>query len=259
MNALFPTVHAVMTRRILVNFRVEPEVAARLLPPPFRPKLVEGRAMAGVCLIRLEDMRPAWMPRRFGVASENAAHRIAVEWPENGRTREGVFIPRRDTNSLLNFVAGGRLFPGVHHRANFRCADDGARFEVELQSRDGGTRVNVIARLAQSWPAGSVFGSMEEASAFFRAGACGWSPSNNCALEGVQLQTEKWEMQPLAVERVESSFFSDALRFPAGSAEFDCALLMRGIGHEWQALGRFGESPHLATHHHGPSALFEIP
>ena len=100
---------------------------------------------------------------------------------------------------------------------------------------------------------------MEEASAFFRPGACGWSPSNNCALEGVQLQTEKWEMEPLAVERVESSFFSDALRFPPGSVEFDCALLMRGIKHEWRTLGRFGESPRLVTHHHGPSGLFEIP
>jgi len=260
MNALIPAVHAVMARRILVNFRVQPDVVAELLPRPFRPKLVNGRAMAGICLIRLEDMRPAWLPRVCGLASENAAHRIAVEWTENDRTREGVFIPRRDTNSLLNRVAGGRLFPGVHHPAEFRCAESSMRFEVELKSRDGETRVNVVARLADNWPAGSVFGSLEEASALFRAGGCGWSPSNNCALEGVELCTENWAMQALVVERVESSFFNNPRQFPPGSVEFDCALLMRSIGHEWRALGRFGESPRIRTRlHHGPTSFFKMP
>jgi hypothetical protein len=259
MNALIPVVHAVMARRILVNFRVRPEVVAELLPPPFRPKLVNGWAMAGICLIRLKDMRLVWMPRGWGVASENVAHRIAVEWTENGRTREGVFIPRLDTDSFLNRIAGGRLFPGVHHPAEFRCVQNCTRFEVELRSLDGETRVNVVARLVDGWPAGSVFGSLAEASTFFRNGGCGWSPSNNCALEGVELCTENWEMHALAVEQVESSYFNPR-RFPAGSVEFDCALLMRGIGHEWRALGRFGESPRLPVrHHHGPAAFFEMP
>jgi len=119
MNALIPAVNAVMARRILVNFRVRPDVVAKLLPPTFQPRLANGWALAGICLIRLEDMRPAGCRGWCGVASENAAHRIAVQWTENGRTREGVFIPRRDTNSLLNRIAGGRLFPGVHHPAAF--------------------------------------------------------------------------------------------------------------------------------------------
>jgi hypothetical protein len=260
MKALIPTVHAVMAQRILVNFRVQPEAAANLLPPPFRPGLVNGRAMAGICLIRLEDMRPVWLPRAFGVASENAAHRIAVEWNANGRTRAGVFIPRRDTNSLLNHFAGGRLFPGVHHRAEFHCSEKGGQLEVQLRSRDGETRVKVIAKVAADWPTGSVFSSLEEASAFFRSGGCGWSPSNNCALEGVELQTESWEMQPLVVEHVESSFFNDPRRFPPGSVELDSALLMRGIAHDWVALGRFGGSPKRAkAHHHRAAAVFEMP
>ena len=32
---------------------------------------------------------------------------------------------------------------------------------------------------------------------------------------------------------VRSSYFDDHSVFPAGSIEFDCALLMRGIEHEW--------------------------
>ncbi len=260
MNALIPTVHAVMARRILVNFRVKPEVAARLLPQPFRPKLVKDHAMAGICLIRLEEMRPVWLPRWFGVASENAAHRIAVEWDMNGRSHEGVFIPRRDTNSLLNHVAGGRLFPGVHHRAEFRCSENRGRFNVQLRSYDGAARVKVVARVADGWPSGSVFNSLEETSKFFRGGFSGWSPSTNCGLEGVELRPEKWEMHPLTLEHVESSFFNDPRRFPPASVEFDSALLMHGIGHEWRTLGHFGESPGCAVQHHrGARALVEMP
>jgi hypothetical protein len=42
-------------------------------------------------------------------------------------------------------------------------------------------------------------------------------------------------VEPLAVERVFSSYFADESRFPVGSWSFDCALLMRDIHHEWQA------------------------
>src|SRR5438105_3781853 len=103
-----PVIRGVIDRRILVNFRVDAAVLARLLPAPFRPKLVNGAGMAGVCLIRLRDIRPRSVPPFLGLSSENAAHRVAVEWDQDGDTREGVFIPRRDTSSRLNTLAGGR-------------------------------------------------------------------------------------------------------------------------------------------------------
>jgi hypothetical protein len=263
MRPLFNSVRAVMARRILVNFRVRPDVVAPLLPPPFRPKLVHGWALAGICLIRLEDMRPRWVPRFLGQASENAAHRIAVEWTADGVAHEGVFIPRRDTNSLLNRIAGGRLFPGVHHPARIHCEAGGGRYELTLRSKDDVASVHVIVREAREWPRGSVFGSLAEATAFFRGGCGGWSPApGGCGLEGVELHTTDWTMHPLAVERAESSFFADPRRFPPGTVELDSALLMRGIAHEWHALGAFnGRNGHHAppAHHHRLAALFEMP
>src|SRR5688572_9935773 len=96
-----PVIAGVIKRRILVNFRVAPEVIQRILPYAFRPKLYEGHAIAGICLIRLEQIRPIEFPAFLGISSENAAHRIAVEWRDaDGITREGVYIPRRDTGSV---------------------------------------------------------------------------------------------------------------------------------------------------------------
>jgi hypothetical protein len=232
-----PAIHGIIARRVLVNFRVEPQTATRWLPPPFRPRLVGGFALAGVCLIRLEKIRPLFIPAVLGIDSENAAHRIAVEWDDGEVPRQGVFIPRRDTGSRLNQLAGGRLFPGAQHPAAFRVLDAGDRIEIAMRSLDGEVSLELAARMAGGWPAGSVFGSLAEASAFFEAGSCGWSPGRGGRLEGLELRSGSWRAEALQVERIESSFFADTRRFPPGSVELDCALLLRDLPHQWRALG----------------------
>src|SRR5262249_44241465 len=77
-----PAASGLTRRLILVNFRVRPAVIQALLPAPFQPKLVRGSAIAGVCLIRLEQVRPRFLPPSMGFHSENAAHRVAVCWTD---------------------------------------------------------------------------------------------------------------------------------------------------------------------------------
>jgi hypothetical protein len=234
-----PVMRGTMERRILVNFRCDPNVLEKVLPPPFRPRLVHGFGMAGICLIRLRNVRPAGLPAAMGFTSENAAHRIAVEWNENDTHYEGVFIPRRDSNSILNCLAGGRLFPGVHHEAVFKKWETDTRVKVEMNSNDKTTFIRVNARLADELPRTSVFKSLEEASNFFLGGMLGWSlcPTTG-EFEGMELRCDSWHLQPLAVEHVESSLFDDASIFPKGAAEFDSAFLMRDIEHTWHDCGR---------------------
>lgn len=73
-----------MDRRILVNYRIDPDVLASALPAPFRPALVDGQGVSGICLIRLRHLRPAGLPAALG-----------VDTPDGPVT--GVYIPRRDT------------------------------------------------------------------------------------------------------------------------------------------------------------------
>jgi hypothetical protein len=243
-----PVIRGVIDRRILVNFRADPGVLATILPAPFRPKLVNGAGMAGVCLIRLKHIRPRFLPSLLGVSSENAAHRIAVEWDQHGQTKEGVFIPRRDTSSRLNTLVGGRLFPGLHHHAAFKVQEEGDRFKVELDSDDGRTHLLVDGHVAQELPGTSVFNSLEAASDFFERGALGYSvTAREGQFDGLELRSLRWRVQPLAVERVQSSFFEDRALFPPGSVEFDCALLMRGIDHEWHGRPKLCREEGLST------------
>lgn len=122
--------------------RVDAAVLARLLPPPFRPQLVDGMGVAGSCLIRLAQLRPRFAPSFVGLTSENAAHRVASSGTQEARAQHSL----------------------------------------------------------------------------------------------------TWQVTPLAVQYVQSSFFSDPARFPPGALAFDCALLMRNIAHEWHARGQLRAS-----------------
>lgn len=231
-----PSIHGRIDRRILANYRVDPDALQRLLPEPFRVKTVGGFGIAGICLIRLVEARPRFVPGLLGFSSENAAHRIAVEWDTPGGVREGVYVPRRDTSSWLNTVAGGRLFPGDQSRARFTVHESESRYEVALRSLDGETRVDLVADIAPELPADSVFADLAAASSFFAGGAVGYSatPKRGC-FDCIELDSFTWDVQPLRVEKFASSFFDDKERFPDGSTTPDCALLMRGIEHRWVA------------------------
>jgi hypothetical protein len=229
-----PVVRGVIDRRILVNYRVDPSVLAPILPAPFRPKIIHGIGMVGICLIRLKKIRPAFLPSWLGISSENAAHRTTVEWDDNGAVREGVYVRRRDTNSWLNASAGGRLFPGIHHHATFTIEEASERYSVALRSDDGVTSMSVRGRRTDKLPSSSVFRSLEEASAFFQAGSLGYSATPDpLRFQGLELRCLNWQVEPLEVEEVRSSFFEDESLFPKDLIEFDCALLMRSIKHEW--------------------------
>src|SRR6476469_6998802 len=145
-----PALSGVIRRRILVNFRVQPEVMQAQLPAPFRPKLVGGSAIAGVCLIRLEQVRPRFLPAAMGFPSENAAHRVAVCWTdEAGEPREGVYVPRRDTDSLCTSLAGGRLFPGEQQHAHFTVRDEEGIIDFGMESADGQVTIRLRGRTGQ--------------------------------------------------------------------------------------------------------------
>jgi Uncharacterized conserved protein (COG2071) len=230
-----PLIKGLIRRRLLVNFRVDPEAVKQFLPQPFRPKLHRGFAIAGICLIRLEQVRPAGLPSFCGITSENAAHRIAVNWDEpSGEEREGVFIPRRDTGSWLNHFAGGRVFPGEHHLAEFSVVDQDTSIAMSVRSKDGKMSIQLTGRESDSFPESSCFRSLAESSDYFEPGSVGYSVTSDCCrLDGIRLQTEGWQVRPLEVDHVETSFFADQTVFPKGSVSFDHALIMRNVLHEW--------------------------
>jgi hypothetical protein len=231
----FPVLRGRIDRRILVNFRLDPAVLAGLLPRPFRPKVVRGFAMGGICLIRMNDLAPNFLPFSVVRSSENGALRFAVEWDEDGRTGQGVYIPERFTTAPLAVFMGQRTFPGKHSRVHFKVEESDGRYSVEM---DGPVPLAIRARATDSFAGSQVFGSLDEASEFFRNGALGYSDAARRpnTFDGLELRIFDWKVQPLAVEEVRCPFFEDPKRFPPGSAAFDHALLMRGLRNEFHSV-----------------------
>jgi hypothetical protein len=247
---MLPTLEGMITRRFLLNYWVEPDVARRLVPAPLEVVTVNGFAVAGTCLIRLEQLRPKGLPAAVGIASENMAHRIAIRYPAaDGTMRDGVFLWRRDTDSLLVTRLGGVLFPGVHRDAEFRVTESDGLYGVEVFSRDGAADVSFRARLDAEWRWTLLFPRFTDVCRFFERGDCGFSCTlREDALEGLRMRTLRWEMTPVSIEGLHSAFYEDVTRFPRGSVGFDCGVLMRGIPHEWHALR---DVPELAGMHAG--------
>ena len=171
----------------------------------------------------------------MGLRSENAAHRIAVEWDTPDGTACGVYIPRRDTDSLANVVAGGRLFPGVHHRARFDVHE--TPYGIQVAFANDAAAVDVEVTVCREWTPSPLFARLDEASEFFRRGSTGYSAANDPGrLDGLELRTSRWQVEPTTIDHARSSFFDDPDRFPPGTAVLDCALLMRDVPVVWNAL-----------------------
>ena len=230
------TIHGIIDRRVLLNYRLDPAVLQRVLPPPFQPKLYNGYGIGGVCLIRFKELRPRFLPAWLGLRSENAAHRIAVQWQQDGEPREGVFIPRRDTNSWFNQTLGGRVFPGIFQGSRFESSETAAALSLRIVRADGGTEIAFAGRVTTQLPPASIFPSLAVAAGFFSLGATGYSATREAGhYHGMELHSLDWTVSPLVTEAAQSCFFDDQQRFPPGSAQLDCALLMRGIEHEWHS------------------------
>ena len=234
---MLPVLTGLIARRVLLNFRADAHVVQSMLPRPLAVETHQGHAIVGVCLIRLEQLRLKGLPKQVGIASENMAHRIAVRYSANGKMNRGVFIWRRETGQKLVQIFGGRLFPGVHHAARFEADESETGIWMNVKSLDSETDVSFSAHYSRVWQPTSAFATLEEASQFFQRGDCGFSRSlTGDSLEGMQLKTLQWTLEPLAVRLNKVAFYFNASRFPLGSVEFDCGLIMRAVPHEWHEI-----------------------
>jgi hypothetical protein len=247
------TIHGIIDRRVLLNYRIDPDALRRVLPPPFQPKLYEGHGVGGVCMIRFKELRPRFIPSWLGFGSENAAHRIAVQWQQDGEQQEGVFIPRRDTNSWFNKTLGGRVFPGIFQHSQFETHETDSSVSLRIIREDGCTEIAFTGHLSDQLPEASIFPTLKAAASFFSLGATGYSATNTDShYQGMELYCLNWTVLPLSIDEAQSCFFDDRQRFPLGTAELDCALLMRGIKHEWHSRPDLYLSPtrsYLTKHH----------
>ena len=211
-----PVLDGLIDRRILINYRVRPDVVKTLLPPHLEPLVVNGYASAGICLLRLKDIGIKHLPKLLRITSENAAHRFLVTYTENGNQVQGVYIPRRDTDSSMNVLLAGKLLSWPHYPATFRSSEGNGRYNVSMESSDQYSSLSIEAELSGEFPTDSMFDSLDHASSVFQSCPIGVSPSTQPeGYKSIRLETKSWKVKPLVVRKLQSSgTFEDRLAFP---------------------------------------------
>jgi hypothetical protein len=227
-------IDAFLERRLLVNYRVDPEVVSGLLPRPFAPRLVNGYAIAGVCLIHMSEVRPKNLPAALGVDIQGSAHRVAVTWTDrDGVEHPGVYILRRDSGSRIVGLIGRRAL--AEHPARFLTSETENAIDIDVRSRDGRGSVCVRSRLSNELKS-SVLGTLPDARAFFEHGGPGYTLVRPGRFTGVALTAASWDMAPVEMSEVQSAWLGNPDLFPAGTAAPDSALVMRRTDSSWRSV-----------------------
>lgn len=225
-----PAIRGVITRRILVNYRVDLGTLDTVLPDAFRGRGVResGKGIGSVCFTRIEHARPRFAPKAVGVSVETATHRISAERETDTGTEDCVYVPRRDVSSRLCAAMGESALPTELNCGDFRVEERNGVCRIRVDCGDEFAGVEVHETDRDEIDEGSLFDSLVSASRFFCEAGVRYSPSGN-RFESVELCPRKWEMQPVDVVESASSFFERL-----EGAELDSALRMEGIEHEWR-------------------------
>jgi hypothetical protein len=224
-----------LEQRLLLVFRAEPSALIQWLPDDVRLRLFRGLGIAGIWIERQERVSRL-LPARLA-ATQNVVHHIyAAREEASHRERAGIVVVRRDTSSRWqSWSAGGPQLVRRHH-ARFRIRRRREAIDLVADSDDRVMHVALAAQLCERLPTDSVFRSVADATAFLR-------PSNDFLQAVVGLPESprqppaKWRLQPLAVQRVESSLFGCPAA--AEKLQFDSAFTLRSIEFSWQQQPAF--------------------
>lgn len=226
-----PKLATTIDRRLFVTYRLDPELLDGILPPGFEPEVINGKAVAGICLIRLAHMRPKWFTPDLGFTVENVAHRIAIRYTdEAGDHRSGVFIPERHTSSKLAAGVGSALLPGIYKGGKFEVQEDETSFDIEMRGKELAVEVKAQVVAPTLWRS-ELFPSVDVASDFYRLAPIAISPApSGPKFETLELATETWAVDPVRIDELRSTFYD---RMPQDRIELDHALVMRKIQATW--------------------------
>lgn len=162
-------VQTVWAEALSLNYAVDPDALAKVLPAPLEPELHRGTAWVQVLMSSLREMRPQGLAGLAGFNFYQVSYRAAVRYRNaRGRSRRGGYFVRSETNDALMRRIGNTLAEFKFHafgEADMLMAREGDRltFAVDpLPDFPGGKLVGVLnTQPLAGPPVGSVWPSLE--------------------------------------------------------------------------------------------------
>lgn len=162
------TVQTEWIEAVSINYAVDPDALAALLPAPLRPELWHGRAWVQLLVSSLRGMRPQGLLAAFGVDFYQASYRAAVVWTDRqGRERRGGYFVRSETNDAVMRAVGNHLREFSFHGfglATMAVVRDGDALVVAIdaESPHGAVVGTFDTALGHGPPAGSCWRDLAE-------------------------------------------------------------------------------------------------
>ena len=240
LNNPFP-MKAVFRNCFMINFAVEPDVMQRLLPTPLQPDLYANKAFVDVAVVDMEQMRPAFLPRGFGINYNQVVYRTAVRC--NGE--RGVYFLRSDADNGLISKAGNWMTFFQFHHSRMQWQRQEGCFQFDLMAQPG-QHADIHARFdisspSRQMPENSCFPSLAEAQAFLVELYSAYSPDAR-GISRVRIQRTPWDIQVVQDTRGIYEFMQGSEMFPEGTATLDSVFYVRDLSYLWSPTERLSSS-----------------
>ena len=223
----------------IVNFAMEPDVLNRHLPEPIEADTHHGNAYISIIIANMDRMRPAFLPRMFGVTYNQIVYRAVVRVGDE----RGVYFLRSDADHPLMSLAGNWLtfFRFNHTPMTFEGEAD--RYHLHLEAKPNHhANIHAEYRLlpeTDGMPDSSAFTSRAEAKValveLFQAFAYDVRTGR---LDRVRIKRDEWELVLVDDTKAQYDFMNGSAIFPASSTWLDSIFCVENLNYYWGVLNR---------------------
>jgi uncharacterized protein YqjF (DUF2071 family) len=228
-------VQTVFRRCLLVNFAVDPDELASVLPAHVEPDVVGGEAYLSVVVGEMENMRPAGVPRLLGFTYDQIVYRAVVRCGDE----RGVHFLRSDADSRTMTALGNLMSFFRFHRSDIvvRARDGFLDLDVVTTSPVGADihATYSIGSPAAALPSSSAFDSLDQAKAWLVElfAAFHHTPGNDW-IDVVRIKRGEWDLRVVTDERATYDFMHAG--HPFTKARLDSVLLAGDVPYHWYRL-----------------------
>jgi hypothetical protein len=235
----FRTVKAHMVERYIFNYRMPPAELKKRLPVSWlEPQVINGSSAVSFCILWLEHLTVSPIPALLRFSTISCAYRIGVLDASVDPPEPSVYVTDRWADLPLISILGPLvLHDSIPVIKGAIGHEQGGETHVQMSYTDGGALFSGSARPTPDGKLQSkVFGSVDDFSAFIKAGVSSYAPSlQHGVLTKVDLIKEDVAYEPL-VPKIEYSELVDETWRDSG-LEVDSAVHAHGAQYIWAYRG----------------------
>jgi len=182
----------------LINFSVDADEVSAIVPKEIQVRLINGRAMISMVNVELEKMHPTFLPLWLQFNYRHVAFRLLADDSKlNDGKCKGIFFFRSFTDKPM-IVFGGKMISDYNlEQVSFHIEDNSFSMKKKESFLSYEINENLLPPEIQELK--ETIGAIDRAYSVL-----------NGKLRMIQIQREKWPIEPVYCSKFETNFFKTA-------------------------------------------------